>query len=226
VLSQGTVEFPCCADYCGGMNEIRLKDNNGCEEKASEGPFVSIVDDDVSARRSTQSLLSAPTSTKGQFPVLTQGTVEFSRCGDYYGGMNKDWLKDTDGCEEKTSGGPLVSIVDDDASVRRSAQRLLRSSGLRAKVFASAEDFLESGCVEETVCLLLDLSMPGMNGLVLQRRLAETGRQIPIVFLSARAGEDDERRALQAGAVKFLRKPANKEVLLQAIRAALDGVTI
>jgi FixJ family two-component response regulator len=139
--------------------------------------------------------------------------------------MSKDWLKDTDGCEEKAFEGPLVSIVDDDVSVRRSAQRLLRSSGLRAKVFASAEDFLKSACVEQTACLLLDVSMPGMNGLALQRRLAETGRQIPIVFLTARASEDDERRALQAGATNFLRKPASKEVLLQAIRAAIDGAT-
>jgi len=139
--------------------------------------------------------------------------------------MNKHWLKDTDGCEEKTSEGPLVSIVDDDVSVRRSTKRLLSSSGLRAKAFASAEDFLQSDLVDETACLLLDVSMPGMNGLALQRRLAETGRQRPIDFLSDQASEDEERRALQAGAAKFLHKPASKEVLLQAIRAALDEAT-
>ena len=157
--------------------------------------------------------------------MLSQGTVEFPCCGNYCGDMNKVQLSDNDGCEERASEGALVSIVDDDASVRRSTQRLLGSSGLRAKAFASAEDFLQSGCVEETACLLLDLSMPGMNGLALQRRLAETGRQIPIIFLSARASEDEECRALQAGAMKFLHKPASKEVLLQAIRAALDGAT-
>ena len=139
--------------------------------------------------------------------------------------MNKLQIGDTDGCEKKASEGPLVSIVDDDVSVRRSTQRLLSSSGLRAKAFASAEEFLQSDLVDETACLLLDMSMPGMNGLALQRHLAETGRQIPIVFLSARASEDEERRALQAGAAKFLHKPASKEVLLQAIRAALDGAT-
>jgi FixJ family two-component response regulator len=139
--------------------------------------------------------------------------------------MNKVHLSDTDGCEEKVSEGPLVSIVDDDVSVRRSAQRLLTSSGLRVKVFASAEEFIQSGLVDETACLLLDMSMPGMNGLALQRRLAETGLRIPIIFLSARASEDEERRALQAGAVKFLHKPASKDELLQAIRAALDGAT-
>ena len=139
--------------------------------------------------------------------------------------MNKFWLKDDKGCEEKASESPLVSIVDDDVSVRRSTQRLLSSSGLRAEAFATAEEFLQSGLMDETACLLLDMSMPGMNGLALQRRLAGTGRQTPIIFLSARASEDEERRALQAGAAKFLHKPASKEVLLQAIRAALDGAT-
>jgi len=139
--------------------------------------------------------------------------------------MNKDWLKDSDGCEEKASEGPLVSIVDDDVSVRRSTQRLLSSSSLRAEAFASAEEFLQSGLVDKTACLLLDVSMPGMNGLELQRRLAETDRQIPIIFLSARASEEEERRALRSGAVDFLRKPVSKETLLQAIVAVLENKT-
>jgi FixJ family two-component response regulator len=118
---------------------------------------------------------------------------------------------------------PLVSIVDDDSSVRSSTRRLLRCSGMRADAFASAEDFLQSGRVAETGCLLLDVSMPGMGGLELQRHLAETGRLIPIVFLSARASEEEEHRALQAGAASFLRKPISKEGLLNAIRAVLKG---
>jgi FixJ family two-component response regulator len=139
--------------------------------------------------------------------------------------MNKDWLKDNHGCEEKASEGPLVSIVDDDVSVRRSTQRLLSSSGLRAEAFASAEEFLQSGLVDETACLLLDVSMPGMNGLELQRRLAETDRLIPIIFLSARASEEEERQALRGGAAKFLRKPVSKEMLLQAIFTVLENKT-
>ena len=124
--------------------------------------------------------------------------------------------------KNKTVGEPLVSIVDDDVSVRRSTRRLLRCCGLRAEAFASAEDFLDSGRVAETACLLLDVRMPGMDGLELQRRLAETGRLIPIVFLSARASEEEERRALRAGAANFLRKPVSKEALLRAIRAVLE----
>jgi len=115
----------------------------------------------------------------------------------------------------------IVSIVDDDVSVRRSTRRLLRSSGFQAEAFASAEEFLDSKSAGETACLILDLRMPGMNGLELQRRLAQNGNPVPVIFLSARASEEDERSALRAGAVQFLRKPTSKEALLSAIRDAL-----
>jgi FixJ family two-component response regulator len=137
--------------------------------------------------------------------------------------VNKTRLQDNAGGEGATVEARLVSIVDDDDLMRRSTLRLLRSFGLRSEAFASAEDFLQSGRMLETGCLLLDVSMPGMGGLELQRRLAETGRRIPIVFLSARASEEEERRAMQAGAAGFLRKPVSKEDLLNAIRAAIQG---
>ena len=123
--------------------------------------------------------------------------------------------------KNKAPTGPLVSIVDDDVSVRRSTRRLLRCCGLRVEAFSSAEEFLQSGRVAETACLLLDVRMPGMDGLELQRRLGETHRPIPIIFLSARASEEEERRALLAGAACFLRKPVSKEALLNAIRTVL-----
>lgn len=135
--------------------------------------------------------------------------------------MNKTRLRDSDGKEEETIEAPIVSVVDDDDLMRRSIRRLLRSCGLRTEAFASAEDYLQSGLVAATGCLLLDMSMPGMDGLELQRRLAETGWLIPIVFLSARASEEEERVAIRAGAASFLRKPVSKEVLLQTIRAVL-----
>ena len=124
--------------------------------------------------------------------------------------------------KDKTTKEPLVSIVDDDISVRRSTRRLLRCCGLRAEVFASAEDFLQSGLAAETTCLLLDVRMPRMDGLELQRRLGETHQLIPIIFLSARASEEEERRALRAGAAHFLRKPVSKEASLRAISAVLE----
>lgn len=116
---------------------------------------------------------------------------------------------------------PLIAIVDDDPSVRRSMQRLLSSSGMRATAFASVEELLASRAILEADCLLLDVRLPGMDGLSLQRHLAQT--DIPIVFLSARATEEEERRAFQAQAAGFLRKPVGKEALLVAIDKALRG---
>src|SRR5260221_1923780 len=124
---------------------------------------------------------------------------------------------------KKMSEDIVVSIVDDDASVRRSTRRLLRSSGFRAEALTSAEEFLESNSAAKTACLILDLRMPGMNGLELQRRLNQNGDPVPVIFLSAHASEEDERSALRAGAVQFLRKPTSKEALLGAIRNALGG---
>jgi FixJ family two-component response regulator len=115
----------------------------------------------------------------------------------------------------------LVSVVDDDDLMRKSTRRLLRSAGLRAETFASAEEFLTSVLAEETACLILDLRMPGMNGLQLQQRLAESSNPVPIIFLSAHSSANEERQALQAGAVEFLQKPVNKNVLLLAIHNAL-----
>jgi len=123
--------------------------------------------------------------------------------------------------KNKSLHPPLVSIVDDDVSVRRSTRRLLHSAGLRAEAFASAEEFLMSGRAEETACLILDLRMPGMNGLQLQRRLAEDSNPVPIVFVTAHSSPEEERQALQAGAIHFLQKPISKEVLLLAIRNAI-----
>jgi len=139
--------------------------------------------------------------------------------------MNKFWQRDSNGGKEPPSEAPLVSIVDDDASVRRSTRRLLRCSGLRAEAFASGEDFLRSEYIADTACLILDVRMPGLDGLELQRRIAETHRRIPTVFLTARASDEEERQAWRAGAANFLRKPVRKEALLDAIRAVLEGST-
>jgi len=86
-------------------------------------------------------------------------------------------------------------------------RRLLRSSGLRAEAFVSAEDFLESSQLGQTACLILDVRMPGMDGLDLQRRLAETGRRFQFIFMSARASEAEESRALRAGAADSCASP-------------------
>jgi FixJ family two-component response regulator len=123
--------------------------------------------------------------------------------------------------KNKSLHPPLVAIVDDDVSVRRSTRRLLQSAGLCVETFASAEEFLMSGRAEETACLILDLRMPGMNGLQLQRCLVEDSNPVPIVFVTAHSSPEDELLALQAGAREFLQKPIDKDALLLAIRNAL-----
>ena len=120
---------------------------------------------------------------------------------------------------------PLVAIVDDDASVRHSAGRLIRSVGYRAEAFGSAQEFLDSGRAPSTACLILDVRMPGMDGLELQRRLTGSDPPIPVVFITARASEEEEQRALRAGAVAFLRKPVGKDALLGVLRAIFETPT-
>jgi FixJ family two-component response regulator len=128
----------------------------------------------------------------------------------------------------KSNGGagaedqaPLIAIVDDDASVRQSTGRLVRSFGYRTQVFGSGEEFLGSEAPESAVCLLLDVRMPGMDGLDVQRSLAERGVRIPIVFLTGRASDEEERRARSGGAVEFLRKPVQQASLRQAIESVV-----
>jgi len=117
----------------------------------------------------------------------------------------------------------LISIVDDDESMREAIQSLLRSVGFRAKTFASGEQFLQSEQIEHTACLILDVRMPGMSGLELQRRLMATQCRIPIVFVTAHGEEEARSRALQEGAVDFLLKPFSEEALLNAIQVALHA---
>jgi FixJ family two-component response regulator len=115
----------------------------------------------------------------------------------------------------------LISVVDDDESVRRTTTLLIESFGFRAAGFESAEAFLRSGHLHDTSCLIVDVQMPGMNGLQLQSHLAAAGCGIPIIFITAYESKDSRQRAMQAGAAAFLGKPFSDEQLLQIIRSAL-----
>jgi FixJ family two-component response regulator len=115
---------------------------------------------------------------------------------------------------------PLVSVVDDDESVRESLPDLLSEFGYSARAFSSAEEFLASGCVGETRCLILDIAMRGMTGPDLQRELTVRGQQIPIVFITAQADETVRARLLEQGAVECLFKPFSDMALLEALNAA------
>jgi len=116
---------------------------------------------------------------------------------------------------------PLIAIVDDDDALRNSLDNLLRSVGFRAQGFSSAEAFLHANQAPETACLILDVRLPGMNGLELQRQMGAANWCIPIIFVTAYADDDVRVRALEAGAVDFLSKPCREEDLLKAIEAAL-----
>ena len=115
----------------------------------------------------------------------------------------------------------LVSIVDDDESVRESLPDLLRELGFAVQAFSSAEEFLASDCVSQTRCLILDIAMPGMTGLDLQRELTRRREDIPIVFITAHKDETIRPRVLGAGAVECLFKPFSDTALLEAVNAAL-----
>ena len=118
---------------------------------------------------------------------------------------------------------PLISIIDDDDALRSSLENLIRSVGLRAQGFSSAEAFLRSNQVHETGCLILDVRMPGMSGLELQRKMVMVNSNIPTIFITAHEDADQRTEGLEAGAVAFLYKPFYEEELLNAIDAALKN---
>lgn len=128
----------------------------------------------------------------------------------------KDWSKDR---------RQLLSVVvDDDESVRESLPDLLREFGFAARAFSSAQEFLLSGCVDQTSCLILDIAMPGMSGPELQQELKRRGHEIPIIFITGRRDETIRARMLKQGAAGFLFKPFSDADLLAAIKTALPAV--
>jgi FixJ family two-component response regulator len=117
----------------------------------------------------------------------------------------------------------MVAVVEDDESYRVAVQRLLKSAGFSVQSFASAEDFLSSGRQHEAGCLISDIRMPGMSGLDLQARLNTERCPIPTIFITAHGDEKLRLQAMRGGAVKFLAKPFDSEILLESVRAALGN---
>lgn len=116
----------------------------------------------------------------------------------------------------------LIAIVDDDQSVQSALKDLIESDGLSAKCFGSAEEFLDSGVQREAACLITDMRMPGISGLELQAKLRADGFKTPIIFITAHGDARVRIQAMREGAVEFLTKPFDDQVLLNRVRAALD----
>ena len=116
----------------------------------------------------------------------------------------------------------LIAIIDDDEAMQDSLRDLMEAAGLVARCFGSAEEFLESGMHRQAACLITDILMPKMSGLELQARLKEEECDIPIIFITAYGDGKMRIRAMRGGAVEFLAKPLDHQLLLRTVRAALD----
>ena len=121
------------------------------------------------------------------------------------------------------AGIHMVVGVDDDFRVRESIESLVESAGYTALVFSSAEEFLQSGALAGTICLITDVRMPGMDGIELQRRIGLERPELPVIFISAHQDEETRQRALNGGAIAFLYKPFDAAELLGAIQGALSN---
>lgn len=129
---------------------------------------------------------------------------------------------ETDKHDSMVSKGRFIYIVDDDPSVTRALCRLLDSAGFRAQAFASAEQLLEFGNPKETECLILDIRLPGMNGIELQKKLNASGSKFPVIFITAYDDVQAEEEAIHSGAIAFLRKPFEDQLLLDAVRTSIS----
>jgi FixJ family two-component response regulator len=188
-----------------GMNGLQLQSYLAAEGCGIPIIFITAHDDKESRRRAMQAgavaFLGKPFTDEQLLQCIRSGLHEFNG--------------------EPGVAGNLVSIIDDDESVRRTTARLIESFGFRAAAFESAAKFLRSNDLNDASCLVVDVRMPGINGLQLQSQLAAADCRIPIIFITAYDDKESRRRAMQAGAVAFLAKPFSDEQLLQWIRSAL-----
>jgi FixJ family two-component response regulator len=125
----------------------------------------------------------------------------------------------------RVSAGPLISIIDDDESMRRAVVALIRSSGYDARGFESAEEFLASGAVQSFACIITDIQMPGMSGIELKQHLAASQCSVPVIMITARPDPGLEQKANASGAACFLRKPFEADALIRCVESALKRLS-
>ena len=207
-LSSGKLEGTSCLIVdvqMPGMNGLQLQSQLAAAGCRIPIIFITAYDDKQSRQRAMQAgavaFLDKPFTDEQLLQCIRLAWNEFER--------------------ELGGTANLISVIDDDESVRRTTKLLIESCGYRAAAFESAENFLSSGHLDGTSCLIVDLRMPGMNGLQLQSQLADAGCRIPIIFITAYDEKESRRRAMEAGAVAFLGKPFTDKQLLQTIRSAL-----
>ena len=148
---------------------------------------------------------------------MPQWPVDYTKV---YSTTGSGWLQDC----VRAMVASLITVVDDDASVRESTSSLLRSVGHAVNQFGSAEELVASAALNETDCVISDVRMPGMSGLELQRRLAMSHPRLPVILMTAHAsGEEVRLRALRGGAMGYLFKPLDEETLLRAVEVVLHG---
>ena len=119
-----------------------------------------------------------------------------------------------------------IFIIDDDASIRRAVKRLIKVAGFKAKTFGSAREFIDSGHYQSAGVLVLDVRMPGMSGLELQKYLTDSGSAMPVIFITAHEDIQARRKALEAGAIDFIKKPFEDQTLLDGIQMALSNYAL
>ena len=170
-------------------------------------PVVFVTDDDQEVRETTRSLLASVRLREDMRETAMGQLLCNERRGDPVGKCN----------------APLIAVVDDDEGFRNALQLFLRTFAFEVEAFASGEEFLRSSRLEAVGCVILDLAMPEMNGLEVQRQLAARGLQIPIVFVTAHRDDFLGQRASATGALAVLRKPVDDEKLVRLVREALGG---
>jgi FixJ family two-component response regulator len=193
---------------------VKLRDCTECRRLATEpAVFGFRLRTSFGLRISVFGFLSCRTrptanrALKRRYPCPASALPRRDRCKTFYVNM--------------TEPDAIVFVVDDDPSVRRSTERLLRSAGLKVQTFGSAREFLRHQ-PDGPSCLVLDVRMPGLSGMDLQRELAQSGINIPIIFITAHGDIPTTVRAMKAGAVEFLTKPFRGRILVDAVRAAIE----
>jgi CheY-like chemotaxis protein len=228
LLDKGIDRYIGIGRRCKVHRQGRLPNVPACDERKSiraENAARCVVrswshidaEEKKSLARGSQAPHSANPIPKynGRFPIEWRILLEWAPA-----------RKDRNGCQVRrrefvTTKQSLVSVVDDDESIRESLPDLLREFGFAARSFSSAEEFLASDCVGQTKCLILDVAMPGMSGPDLQRELARRRQKIPIVFITAHSDPGLRPEVLKEGAVECLFKPFSDTALLAALNAAL-----